>query len=204
MVRLYEVKKKVKGDTVSDLYLLSCPDNYDYNKRLHSLGLEYCRSEKRGQDLCDNGYGLTMDQFLINVSPEMCARHGFQIIKLSEKAIPADSEPMVLGPYEMDTYREGFSNYYDMFRKVYNVSQLIARQLEALRSKQHSVVSKWSAATILNKALTWGHQYVNGNDTDLDLFLDGKLKTVTGKRKESAVMPSPANIGAIGGQVTDQ
>lgn len=116
MEKVYEVQRIIKGRQVTDYAMLSYYHNCNISRTLHDLGLEYCRT--RGRDLYDREGGLTLARLLEHVPPELFAKYGITLTWLSEKAIPADQETKVVGPYEVETYLDARSDYNDKFRRI--------------------------------------------------------------------------------------
>lgn len=92
-------------------------------------------------------------------------------------AIQADNAAPVIGPYELDTYRESVNKGYCQVKNVCRAAERIARRLEFQRTHDHPAISTtWAPNVISAKAIVWADQFVNGSEPDLVKFLDKKLQ----------------------------
>ena len=101
MYRIFEVASTIDGEQVRENVLITWPDGGDLYGVLHKLGLEYALSPE-GLKTCRNN-GVTYNEVLSRLTPEMLAPYGAQMIWLDRVVIRVEDK-QIINRYELESH----------------------------------------------------------------------------------------------------
>lgn len=174
----YEYIRQLNGEPRLEIVTLSSKGERDFDEVLHRVGLEFCMSPQ-GRKLCKNISGLSLEQLLDIITPEMLVPDGVTMERLRGCAVQKDNVPPVVSWCEIKLCREICDRYNQQLRDMKKYAELIAGHLEAYRLSGHPAISAWAPEIIPSKSISWAYQYVTEKDEmrcSLATFLERKIQ----------------------------
>ena len=172
MYRIFEVASTIDGEQVRENVLITWPDGGDLYGVLHKLGMEYALSPEGLKTCRDNG--VTYNEVLSRLTPEMLAPYGAKIIRLDREAIRVEDK-QIINRYELESHLEVMERDKDRERKMRDIAERYARKFERLKAEGHPLLSDWDAGRVSARAISWAYMSVRSGGPDAGKFFNERL-----------------------------
>ena len=172
MYRIFEVTSTIDGEQVRENVLITWPDGGDLFRVLHKLGMEYALSPE-GLKTCRHK-GVSYNEVLSRLPPEMLAPYGAQIIWLDRVAIRVEDK-QIINRYELESHLEVIEHDRNRERRMRDIAERYARKLDRLKAEGHPLLSEWDTGRVSARAISWAYMFVRAGGLDAGKFFETRL-----------------------------
>ena len=178
MYQIFEVTSSIDGRQVRENVVISWQDGGDLIHVLHELGLEYALSPE-GLKKCHYD-GLTYNELLNRLTPEMLAPYDMRIVWLDREAFRV-GDRQIINRYEVEGHVAARERDEKREQKTREVADRYARRMGRLKAAGHPLLSGWDAGKMSARAISWAYQHVRAGGSDAAGFFDKRLADAMGK-----------------------